>query len=280
MTIRMGLTKWVAGALPIWGVAAAVAAPVSGQGDWETYFVGRDANGNAVPMVVGGAPNPSLTFVYDTQYNLTWLADWNVNRVSLFGSSSALNGAMIWDYAMSWADSLSLTVDGVTVDDWRLPRVVDIPPAGCIEYAASGSDCGWNVLTASGSTIYSEYALVWYTRLGNIAEISPSGSSAPAGWGLSNTGPFSSMETSRWYFSGSRSADSSSFAFGMNLTGGMQAAISTVAYAYAVPVREGDVLVGSVPEPVTLSMLLAGLGMLGWASGWAPKTGRARHGTR
>ena len=245
---------------------SAQAAPVSGQGDWEAYLVGRDANGNAVPMVVGGTPNPALTFVYDTQYNLTWLADWNVNRMSPFGSETAPNGAMTWDYAMSWADSLSFTIGALTVNDWRLPRAIDVPPAGCIRYVAAGSDCGWNVLTTSGMTVYSEYALAWYTRLGNVADVSPSGSLFPDGWGLTNTGPFSNMETDLWYFTDTRTTDGMSSAFGFNLHAGHQAAITTTAFGYAVAVREGDVLAASISAPSTLAILLTGLGLARCAS--------------
>ncbi len=274
VTIRKGLTKWVAGVLPMCGVAAALAAPVSGQGDWEAYLVGRDANGAAVPMVVGGTPNPALTFVHDTQYNLTWLANWNYK------------GSMIHPAAVGWAETLSFTVNGREVAGWRLPRVVDTGLPGC-EVATAGTDCGYNVQTAMGGQVYSEFAVMWYTRLGNLAyaaagsSFEANGSVAPQpNWGLSNTGPFSSMQLYEYWTGTPYTASASMLAWVFDPEYGSQGRLPLLQELYAVAVRDGDVLAGSVPEPVTLSMLLAGLGMLGWASGWAPKTGRARHGTR
>ncbi len=61
--------------------SAAQAAPVSGQGTWETTPQGRDINGNPVPLLVSGAPNPAMVFAYDTVLDLTWLANWNTVRV-------------------------------------------------------------------------------------------------------------------------------------------------------------------------------------------------------
>ena len=74
----MFLSGLLAAAVLAAGCVSAQAAPVLGQGTWEAKLKGRDANGNEVPLLVSGAPNPALKFVYDTDLNLTWLADWNV----------------------------------------------------------------------------------------------------------------------------------------------------------------------------------------------------------
>ena len=73
---------------------AALAAPVSGQGNWETTLQARDINRDGV-----------IDAYFDTALNITWLADWNVN------------GPMSWHDATAWAGGLD--VHGVT--GWRLP---------------------------------------------------------------------------------------------------------------------------------------------------------------
>lgn len=255
------LVPIAAAALAAFLHTAAVSAPVSGQGDWETYFVGRDANGNAVPMVVGGAPNPSLTFVYDTQYNLTWLADWNVK------------GPTIHPAAVGWADTLSFTVSGREVAGWRLPRVVDTGFPGC-DLATGGTDCGYNVQAAKDGQLYSEFAVMWYTRLGNLGYAAAGSSFAADGsvvpqpnWGLSNTGPFSSMQLYE-YWTGTLYPPETSAprAWTFDLEYGFQFAYPALEALYAVAVRDGDILAGAVPGPATLSMLLMGLGIVVLAS--------------
>jgi hypothetical protein len=111
------------------------ALPVSGQGTWETTLLGRDINGNAV---AGNAA--SAVFLYDTVLNVTWLRDANVN------------GAMTWDNANTWADSLNSSPTGGGFTGWRLPTMVDTGNPGC-DYAYGGTDCGFNVQTASGGTV-------------------------------------------------------------------------------------------------------------------------------
>lgn len=74
--------------------SAAQAAPVSGQGNWETTLQARDINRDGV-----------VDAYFDTGLNITWLADWNAN------------GPMSWFDATAWAGALD--VHGVT--GWRLP---------------------------------------------------------------------------------------------------------------------------------------------------------------
>jgi hypothetical protein len=98
--------RWaLAFALALSGMASgAFAAPISGQGTWETTLQARDINGDTV-----------IDAYWDSALNLTWLANWNAN------------GLMDWDAAVAWAGSLD--VHGVT--GWRLPTVTDTGNAGC-----------------------------------------------------------------------------------------------------------------------------------------------------
>ena len=69
--------------------------------------------------------------VYDTDLNITWLANANVN------------GPMSWTAANTWAANLSIVdaVNNITYGNWRLPTVTDTGTPGC-DNAYSGTDCG------------------------------------------------------------------------------------------------------------------------------------------
>ena len=99
------------------GCAAAMAAPVSGQGTWESTLQARDVNGDGVTDAY-----------FDTALNITWLANWNAN------------GPMTWADANAWAAGLD--VHGVT--GWRLPST-----------AASGMGRFWCVSDASVHDVFS-----------------------------------------------------------------------------------------------------------------------------
>jgi hypothetical protein len=255
-----GIAHAVVGASLAGACALTAAAPIAGQGDWETYLVGRDASGNPVPLLVAGVRNPALAFVYDTQYDLTWLADWG------------MTGLLRWDPAVAWAAGRSYTVGTTVYDDWRLPRVMDTGTPGC-NIGNVGTDCGYNVQTAAGGVVFSEYALMWYTRLGNIPYWSTTGGTNP-GWGLSNTGPFANMR-STYYWSGTEYAPDTTDAWIFYTGTGQQFQNDKSNILYVVAVRDGDVLAGTVAEPATVGMLLAGLGTLAWAC-----RGRARRVAR
>jgi PEP-CTERM motif len=76
------------------------AAPLPGQGTWETTLKPRDLNNDSV-----------VDAYFDTTLNITWLADWNVS------------GRQFWGSATAWADNLNL----YGVVGWRLPSTIDDP---------------------------------------------------------------------------------------------------------------------------------------------------------
>ncbi len=211
--------------------ASAQAAIITTQGTWygtdgtDGTLRGRDASGNPVNLLVSGAPNPDMVFVWDKDRNLTWLANWNVN------------GVANWAAQKAWAEALSFTIGSVVVDDWRLPSSLNGDGTGpCAASNCTGSEMGH----------------IWYTELGNTA-----GS-------LSNTGPFKNLQ-SYFYWSGTEYAPGTTRAWLFGTDVGYQDDFGKSLPSYAVAVRPGDVFAGSVPEPGGLALLLAGLGALGLA---------------
>ncbi len=151
---------------------------MSDQGTWETTLHARDTNGD---MVVDACCDSTL--------DLTWLADWNAN------------GADTWGNQVAWAAGLN--VHGFI--GWRLPSATNHNNEGCNGSFAGGTDCGYNVDSAS-----SEMAHVYCVTLGNLAFCRPGDSSCtggpPAGFGLSNTADFINIMQSRLYWSGTEYA--------------------------------------------------------------------------
>lgn len=74
------------------------AAPVSGQGTWETTLLDRDLDGDG-----------EIDAFYDTDLKITWLRNTHVN------------GLMTWVDAKSWAEEYSFG----GFSDWRLPSAVN-----------------------------------------------------------------------------------------------------------------------------------------------------------
>lgn len=171
---------------------------------------------------------------YDTDLNITWLADANAGAGSAFDNGfSTTDGAMTWDNANAWAASLN--VGGVT--GWRLPTA---DPA-----------CGVNSLNC----INSEMGHLFYNELGGVA-----GSSILSS-GDADLALFSNVQ-SDLYWSGTEYAPNLAIsAWDFNFNGGRQLANSKVGNLFAWVVHSGDVGAASVPEPGTVALI--GLGLMG-----------------
>ena len=209
----------------------ASAVTVSGQGTWESTLQGRDLDGNLA----------TFEAYYDTSLNITWLANANYAGTT-----------MTWSTANAWAAALNPYGSGIT--GWRLPTITDTGTSGC-NWGYSGTDCGYYVSTAS-----SEMADMFYSTLGNLAYYSTSGTSNQPGWGLTNTGPFSNVQ-SYIYWSATGYAPNTSRAWFFNFATGNQYndVKSNVFYAWAV--HAGDVGASAVPVPA--AAWLFGSGLLG-----------------
>lgn len=210
-------------------------------------LLGRDLNGDGTDDAY-----------YDTTLNLTWLADGNFAYTSgyaaqydAFGDGGAFG--MTADRAAIWAGSL----DYFGVTGWRLPRVNFTDPFVCSAVQFGGTDCGFNVRTAAGGTVYSEMASLFYDTLGNVS-VYDTGGNARSGGGLANTGPFVNVMGVRGYYLGPQSAVNGSVFYFDTSTGG-QFGDSGSLRRYAWAVRDGDV---QVPEPGTLLLFAGGLAAL------------------
>lgn len=235
---------------------SALAVPVSGQGTWESTLQGRDLDGNPA----------TFEAYYDTTLDITWLADANYAKTSGFDS----DGLMTWAAANAWAAGLD--VNGIT--GWRLPTntpingssyqmIVTTNASSDLGYAGSA---GW--VNGSGNPV-SEMGHMYYVTLGNLGLCPPDGgdgdpstcdNSAPPGWGLTNTGPFSNVQSSG-YWSGSTFVSTPWF---FDFGNGSQSINGQPIIYFAWAVRSGDV--SAVPVPAAVWLFGSGLmGLLGIA---------------
>lgn len=169
------------------------------------------------------------SMVYDTQTNLTWLAD------------AAAGGLHTQADAVLWAQALSFG----GFDDWRLPTVAPVNGVALnLDYSDDGStDVGIN---NAGKN--SELGHLYYASLGNTAA------------GLTHTGSFSGLvdpadATGPVFWTGTASEPGWGLSFFMGV--GAQESLSSDTLGQAWAVRVGDV--AAVPEPASLALVLAGL---------------------
>jgi hypothetical protein len=233
-------------------ITTAQAAPVSGQGTWETTLQGR----------LETAPGSGVFLAYyDTVLDITWAANANINGLS-----------DMWDNQVAWA--AGLTLGGVS--GWRLPTVSPIDGStvdtnfsnnattdrGYAPTTTDGTDGGWR---DGGNTPVSEMGHMYYVTLGNLGfctpdDADPSGCTEQTGWGLTNTGPFSDVQ-SAVYWSGTEFG--SDFAWLFIFLNGNQILNVKDGNLFAWAVRSGDVPL-VVPLPAAVWLFGSGLmGLLG-----------------
>jgi hypothetical protein len=224
------MDRFLRNTLPLAGLlllgTTAQAASVSGQGTWETTLQGRDLDGD----------NTTAEAWYDSVLGITWLGDANHAQTTGFDA----DGRMNWGTANAWAAGLDPYGSGIT--GWRLPTVTDTGTPGC-DWSYGGTDCGYNVDTATG-----EMASMYYDTLGNLAYYSTDGSYDQPGWGLSNTGPFENLQ-SDYYWSATEYAPYARYAWDFGFGNGRQVGYNKTGGLYGWAVHAGDVGASVVPIP-------------------------------
>jgi hypothetical protein len=240
-------------------IVSSLIAAALGSGSAHAVLQGRNMDGNP------------LTFeaYYDTVLNITWLADANYAKTSGFDA----DGAMSWIEANTWATNLSFanSLTNQTYADWHLPSV---NPIGGISFNYSVSyngstDTGYNISeqgTAFAGSTDNEMAHLFYNTLDNKSYCPVSTDCSPqpqAGWGLTNTGPFTNLQAGI-YWSATDTATTSG-AWHFNFKTGDQIANPWYHDFYALAVSPGDI--AAVPEAQTYALMLAGLGLIGWRVG-------------
>jgi len=170
---------------------------------------------------------------YDTEANLTWLADANASSGSIY--TSIYNpGRMTWDNANAWAANLNVA----DVTGWRLPNA-DVA-------------CG-----ANANCINSEMGNLFYNVLGGVVGTSISTTHN------SNYDLFSNIQVGMYWSSTDYSADRA-WAFSSNTGNQSSSFYKEVANPYAWAVYSGDV--SAVPVPAAVWLFGSGLiGLVGFA---------------
>lgn len=191
-------------------------------------------------LIISGAVQAALVdrgggLVYDTDLDITWMADANYAKNSGYDA----DGLMTWDESIKWADQL---VYG-GYDDWRLP-ITPQTDAGCSNIT-SGTGFGEGCSSSEmGHLFYVEGVRTDSPFFNNISrDVSGSGGYY---WSATTT---DYAPLSAFVFSFANSGDQSS-----------DAKSSTFLNAWAV--RSGDVIAVAVPEPSMGWMIIGGLVVL------------------
>lgn len=252
---------------------SAHAAPIIGQGTWGTTLQARDLDGNAA--------TPEA--YYDTDLNITWLADANLPQSDLLGLTG-LNIVSAAEMSLTQGSAAffiarmnSAAYMGVTT--WRLPTAR--PVNGTNYYVGAGidmyngvSDQGYN-LSASGTayagTTASELAHMHYVTLGNSGAYDVTGTLTPCynsasttPYCLTNSGPFTNLRSNDGYWTDVLLQGDTGYISFRFLNGG-QGLDHSSSGLFTWAVTDGDVGTPVVPIPAAVWLFGGALGALGVA---------------
>ena len=200
------------------------------------------------------------TMLYDNVLNITWLADANYAKTSVYDA----DGLMSWNAANTWA--ANLVFGGY--DDWRLAANSPVGVDWNTNYSPAGTtDSGYNI-----TSTHSELSYMYHVNLSLKSSRFPSGN-FQTGYGVhgngttggqANVGLVNNLQ-SNVYWSGTAYPGLGGQAFGFDTGPGSQGLYDRTSERYAWAVRSGDVA-APIPEPETYAMMLAGLALLGVAA--------------
>ena len=146
-------------------LVAAIALACSGPA--QAVLQARDLTGDSVTDAY-----------YDTDLNITWLANANAN----VNAGNGVSGLMTWSQANTWAGNLIVGAD----NDWRLPSTTPGGDGSEI-WTNGGTNCGYNVDPGM-----SEMAHLFHVTFGYLSLLDSSGAlrsgSAGVDWGARQHG--------------------------------------------------------------------------------------------
>ena len=227
-------------------------------------FMSLSANAALITRLGGQA-------VYDTDLDITWIADANLATGNTFGLATGVslgthpsdssgvngtinadNGIMNWPGALFWIDAMN-AANYLGFNDWRLPTTPQ-PDASC----DSQFDGGSGDLRSGGTNCTgSEMGHLFHTELGGVAGSSILTSGDP------DLALFTTIQTLGAYWSRTEFApDPSAQAWDFWFVNGTQGTGLKGSHFFAWAVRSGDV--GVVPVPAAMWLFGSALGILGW----------------
>jgi hypothetical protein len=229
----------------------------------KTWMAGLVAAG----ILASGAAQAALIdrgggMLYDTVLDITWLQDANYAKTSGYDA----DGRMTWSDANVWA--ANLVYGGYS--NWRLASNTPVGAAWNYGFSYNGStDVGVNITSP-----HSELSYMYYVNLGLHGYYTPAGAYDPTFGiygngtvgGQSNVGLVNNLQ-SDYYWSGTAYAPNpAAYAWDFRPYDSFQDYNSQNNQFYAWAVRPGDVAAPSAaPEPATLALTFAGLGLAGLA---------------
>jgi hypothetical protein len=180
--------------------------------------------------------------VYDTNRDITWVADANLCLTLGNCVNGDVAGGMLWNDANQWAADLNY----LGYRDWRLPTALDLAGSEpCLGFNCSSSEMGH----------------LFYDELGGVAWL-PSYVGPPDNPITGNQGPFTNIQSSRyWYETGYAPGVTGTvagwyFSFDIGFQG-YEAFGGTDDNLAAWAVRDGRPY--GLPEPSSLALLAVGL---------------------
>jgi len=199
--------------------------------------------------------------VYDTDFDITWIADANLADTNAFGVAGInANGTMVWAKANEWITAMNADSGAgyLGFSDWRLPTTLQ-PDASCDSQLNVG---GFDVSFDTNCT-GSEMGHLFYDELGGVAETSiltTHNANFDLFSNIQAPGPGGVL----YWSSREYAPDPATFAWGFGFFKGNQNTDDKGSLNPAWAVRSGDV--GAVPIPAAAWLFSSGLiGLIGIA---------------